>query len=113
MTTINKNKPKPEIIKIQFTEEEQAEMNAILANRPTAKQIAAWKTRGFNLTRNYSLGSERGRKKALQQRFYHGLCLKCHELPDYKVIWHLDGVGVVQHYCSNHLPSEYKEDNNA
>ena len=108
------NNNNPEIIKIQFTEEQQKEIDAIKENKPTAKQIAAFKARGMRLTHNYSLGSERGRKKLLQQKYYHGLCLRCHELPDYKLVWHENGIGVVEHYCSNHFPNKYKdkEDNN-
>jgi hypothetical protein len=98
------NNNKPEIIKITFTEEQQKEIDAILENRPTEKQKAAWKARGMNLTRNYTLGSQRGRLTQLKQRFYHGSCQICHDLPNYKVIWHEDGVGVVEHYCEKHMP---------
>ena len=100
---------KPVIHKIEFTPEQQEEITAIKECKATPNQIKAWKKRGFNLTRNFSKGTEKGRKKVLQQKFYHGLCLKCHELPDFKIIFDVDGAGLVQHYCSEHLPKEHKQ----
>jgi hypothetical protein len=104
-------KGKPVIHKIQFTEEEQAEIKAILAGAPTAKQIKRWKERGLTIKKNYNVGSIFGRKKLLQRKFYHGLCVVCKELADNKLIFNIDGAGVVEHYCRRHLPEEHKGDN--
>jgi hypothetical protein len=82
---------KPIIEKITFSPEEQEEIDAIKDSRPAPKQIKAWKARGYNLTRNYNLGNNKRKKKGLQQRFYHGLCLNVHELPDFKIIFDVDG----------------------
>jgi len=102
------NKSKPIIHKIEFTEEEQQEIQSILSGQATRRQIKLWKEKGLAAKKNYNVGSERGRKKIVKERYYHGLCSTCHELPDYKLTFDIDGAGLVEHWCQKHLPSEYK-----
>ena len=98
---------KPVIHKIEFTPEQQEEITAIKECKATPNQIKAWKKRGFNLTRNFSKGTEKGRKKLLQQRFFHGTCMVCQGLPQYKVLYDVGDAKLVEHFCSEHLPKEH------
>jgi hypothetical protein len=39
---------------------------------------------------------------------YGGICCLCAELPQYKFLYKMDGITLVEYYCSRHFTEEHK-----
>jgi hypothetical protein len=44
----------------------------------------------------------KGRLKKVQQGYYKGLCSICGKFPEYRAIWKLEGINLIEHYCDSH-----------
>ena len=44
----------------------------------------------------------------LKKEYYRGLCHHCGVFPDYKVIYKMDGITLLEYYCEEHKAHVYE-----
>jgi hypothetical protein len=101
------NKPTPIIEKISLTEDQKQEINDKLAGRPTKEMIERQTKTGIsvvNWQKYYNPPSLEHRIKKIRNKYFRGvICSMCSKLPEYRAIWKLEGINLVEHYCSEHF----------
>jgi hypothetical protein len=98
---------KPIVEKIVFTEEQQADIDAIIAGRPVKAVVDSLIKRGWNTQQwqDKRIKQSKGSiQHQLKKEYYGGTCLRCAEWPDYKVLYDVDGGWLREFYCEKHLP---------
>jgi hypothetical protein len=97
---------KPIIEKIEFTKEEQADIDALLAGRPLKATMDKLTSIGWDaeLWASKRKRSRQSTYDLLKKKYYHGICLLCSDWPDYKVLIDVGGAQRREWYCEKHLP---------
>jgi hypothetical protein len=100
------NKPEPIIEEIKFTPEQLQDIKEIIEGKPSLELKQRWLKNG--ITPKYFLPpSLRHRIEKIRKTYYKGLglCHRCHELPEYKILYKYDGITVQEFFCKKHLPN--------
>jgi hypothetical protein len=113
-TPIHGSNPRPpfdlgtaEIQEIKLSQEDKDEIKRILKGRPTQEQIDKWNKQGRpNIGRHYRPPGMNQRLYQIRNTYFQsGKCLICHNLPSCKFVYHLDGINVIQFFCSERRPN--------
>lgn len=97
---------KPIVTKIEFTKEQQADIDAIKQGRPVKAVVDKLVSKGWNIekyTVSRTKQSSQNMHAKLKKEYYHGIC-KCGAWPVYKVIKDVGGATLREWYCEKHLP---------
>ena len=103
-------KPTPIVEKIEFTPEEQEDINSLLEGRPVKETIQRYKEKGWDVEKwigHRIPSTSKYRTDILKKKYYHGLCHVNQCWPNYKVTYILKGAKLIEYYCTAHLPSEF------
>jgi hypothetical protein len=100
---------KPVIEHIQFTDEDKQFISDILQGRPTAKSLKYWEDKGMDVehhTKRYRPPHPKNRLKIIREKYKIGVCHSCANLADYKVLYKMPDITLVEFWCQDHLPSQ-------
>ncbi len=77
--------------KIEFTEEQQQEINTLLERKPS-------KYTKYHppLRREYIM-------KKLKAKYYGNCCCLCAKLPEYRARYNMNGAFLIENYCQEHF----------
>jgi len=103
-------KPKPIIQRLEFSQEDQEEIDAQIEGMPTPKALKYWQRAGHNIGHRkkwYRAPPLQHRLRTLSQKYHVGMCHICRvKFPSVKVMYKLPDITLVEWYCSEDLPSE-------
>jgi hypothetical protein len=95
------------IEKIEFSEQDKQFIADILAGKPTAKSLKYWESKGMDVeyhTKRYRPTHPSNRLKIIRAKYKIGVCHKCGNLGDYKVLNKMPDITLVEYWCDEHLP---------
>jgi hypothetical protein len=96
-------RPKPIIERIELTQEQKDEIDGILQGKLKKETVEKLEAKGINAekwikhrnpsTRAYRIG-------IIKEKYFKGLCSICRDFPLYKLTYQLDGISLIEFYCS-------------
>jgi hypothetical protein len=98
-------RPKPEIIKFNLTEEQKQDISNIMEGKTTSGLSKSDNRRGMNMV-THSPKSRQSKIDIITKKYFKGSCHICRDWPMYKVVYHLEGASLREFYCEKHMSSE-------
>jgi hypothetical protein len=100
------NRPNPVIEHIEFSEQDKQFCTDVLAGKPTAKVLKYWEDKGMDVehhTKRYRPPHPNNRMKIIKEQYKIGTCIICRKLADYKVLYKMPDITLVEFWCEQHF----------